>query len=227
MATLKKYNLKGEEAGTLEITDSIANAEANSQMVKDYIVALRKNARQWSANTKGRSEVKATGRKPHSQKKQGRARQGSIVAPQYRGGGIVFGPKPKFDQHVRINQKERRSAVKSLLAEKIQAESMLVISETEMEAPKTKVMADFLSTVGLKGSVLFVGEGSFQDVQVENVVKQVSVKSDQFKNLKMSLSNLPKVHFSLAANLSGYDVLVHKHIVLTEGAVKELEALMQ
>ena len=96
-------------------------------MIKDYIVALRANARQWSANTKTRSEVKHTTKKPHPQKGQGRARQGSLVSPQYRGGGRVFGPKPKFDQHVRINQKERKAAIRFFLAEKLKENRVWLI----------------------------------------------------------------------------------------------------
>lgn len=109
MSKLQKYSLAGKQLGDITIPKSLSEAEANTQMVKDYIVAIRANARQWSANTKGRSEVVHTTKKPFRQKGTGRARQGSLVAPQYRGGGIVFGPKPKFDQHIRINQKRTQS----------------------------------------------------------------------------------------------------------------------
>ena len=85
MATLKKYNLKGQETGHVEVDDRLVNAEANGQMIKDYIVALRANARQWSANTKTRSEVNHSTKKPHPQKGGGRARQGMLSAPQYKG----------------------------------------------------------------------------------------------------------------------------------------------
>ena len=119
MAKLKKYNIDGKELGQVSVEEHLINAEANSQMIKDYIVALRANARQWSANTKTRAEVKHTTKKPHPQKGQGRARHGSLVSPQYRGGGRVFGPRPKFDQHVKINQKERKAAIRFLLSEKI------------------------------------------------------------------------------------------------------------
>src|SRR5256885_151263 len=114
---LKKFSLDAKETGTVEVADALATAQVNSQLVKDYIVALRANARQWSANTKGRSEVNHSTKKPHAQKGGGRSRQGSLAAPQYKGGGRVFGPKPKFDQHVKINQKERRSAIRALIGE--------------------------------------------------------------------------------------------------------------
>src|SRR5277367_1501863 len=113
-------------------------------MIKDYIVALRANARQWSANTKTRAEVKHTTKKPGPQKGQGTARHGSLVGPQFRGGGRVFGPKPKFDQHVKINQKERKAAIRHLLADKIKENRIWIIENTDMESPKTKIVANFL-----------------------------------------------------------------------------------
>src|ERR1700722_14881711 len=130
-------------------------------MVKDYIIALRANARQWSANTKGRSEVKHTTKKPHPQKGGGRARQGSLVAPQYRGGGRVFGPKQKFDQHVRINKKERQAAIRFLLAEKLRENKLHIIEDINLTEPKTKTVVDFLKAAEIKGRVLFLGEGTY------------------------------------------------------------------
>src|ERR1700733_2105998 len=107
-------------------------------MIKDYIIALRANARQWSANTKTRAEVSHTTKKPHPQKGGGRARQGSLVAPQYKGGGRVHAHPPKFDQHVRINKKERRAAIRFLLAEKLRADRLHVLEDFQLDAPKTK-----------------------------------------------------------------------------------------
>src|SRR6202034_4530432 len=119
-------------------------------MIKDYIVALRENARQWSANTKGRSEVNHTTRKPHPQKGQGRARQGMLSAPQYKGGGRVFGPRPKFDQHIRINKKERKAAIRFLIGEKIRENKITVIEDVVLKAPKTKTMVNFLQNAEIK-----------------------------------------------------------------------------
>lgn len=222
MATLKKYNLAGKEIGQVQIDDRLINAEANSQMVKDYIVALRANARQWSANTKTRSEVKHTTKKPHPQKGQGRARQGSLVAPQYRGGGRVFGPKPKFDQHVRINQKERKAAIRFLLAEKFRTNKVWLIDDTKMDAPKTKTVADFLKSQAMRGRVLFLGDTQYTEVETEGLVQRVSVSSDKHNNFVKSVRNLPRSSFMLASNISGYDVLVAREIVLTESALNEL-----
>src|SRR5271154_3840437 len=138
MTSLKKYNLEGKHVGDVKVNAALLEAEANSQMIKDYIVALRANARQWSANTKTRSEVNHTTKKPHPQKGGGRARQGSLASPQYKGGGRVFGPKPKFDQHVRINKKEKKAAIRFLLAEKMREDKLHIIDNIDIETPKTK-----------------------------------------------------------------------------------------
>lgn len=222
MATLKKYNLVGKEIGQVEVDDRLANAEANSQMIKDYIVALRANARQWSANTKTRAEVKHTTKKPHPQKGQGRARHGSLVGPQYRGGGRVFGPKPKFDQHVRINQKERRAAIRCLLAQKLKDNHVWVVEDMNMDAPKTKTVTQFLKGLDIKGRVLFLGEGAYTEVETEGKVQRVNVSSTKHVHFVKSMRNLPKTDFMLASNISGYDVMIARDIVLTESALQEL-----
>lgn len=222
MATLKKYNLAGKEIGQVKIDEKLINAEANSQMIKDYIVALRANARQWSANTKTRAEVKHTTKKPHPQKGQGRARHGNLVGPQFRGGGRVFGPKPKFDQHVKINQKERKAAIRCLLAEKLKENRFWLIENTEMDAPKTKTIADFLKGLEIAGRVLFLGESTFTEVETEGKVQRVTVSSTKHDHFAKSTRNLPKINFMLASNISGYDVMIARDIVLTESALHEL-----
>ncbi len=223
MATLKKYSLKGKEVGTVSVDDILAQAEANGQMIKDYIVALRANARQWSANTKTRSEVNHTTKKPHPQKGGGRARQGSLAAPQYKGGGRVHSPRPKFDQHVRINKKERLAAIRCLLGEKIRANKIHILESTDLKTPKTKTVAEFMKACNLDTSrVLFLGEGSYAEFEVGDKTQRVSVANDKHDNFVMSVSNLPKAQFALATNISGYDVLVAHDIVMTESALKEV-----
>ena len=203
MATLKKYNLKGEQTGEAELDPAIAEAEASSQTIKEYIVAIRRNARQWSACTKGRKEVSHSGQKPHKQKGTGKARQGSLAAPQYKGGGRVFGPKPKFDQHVRINRKERRQAMRALLGEKFREQRLHVLDDPQMEAPKTSEVAGFMKKVGIEGRVLFLGQ--------PNVPFAKSVR------------NLPKAQFILATQASGYDLAKAKEIVVTASALAQLQ----
>lgn len=223
MAKLKKYNLAGQEVGQIDVDDQWIKAEANGQMIKDYITALRANARQWSASTKTRGEVKHTTKKPHPQKGQGRARQGSLVAPQYRGGGRVFGPRPKFDQHVRINQKERKAAIRFLLAEKLRENRVWFIEDTKMEQPKTRSIAQFLKGLNQQGRVLFLGEGAYTTIETEKKAQRVSVKTEQHHNFTKSIRNLPKAQFSLASNINGYDVIVAHDIVMTEAALHELK----
>lgn len=119
MTIIKKYNIAGSVVGELSIDERLVQKTANSQMIKDYIVAIRNNARQWSANTQTRPEVSHSGQKPHPQKGTGKARQGYLGAPQYKGGGRVHSPRPKFDQHVKINRKEKERLIEILLLKKL------------------------------------------------------------------------------------------------------------
>jgi len=219
---LKKVNLKGKKVGETDVADHLVNAKAHSQMCKDYIVAIRENQRQWSACTKTRSEVKHTTKKSSPQKGTGGARHGSLVAAQFRGGGIVFGPKPKFNQHVRINQKERKAVNRALIAEMLKNDRVLVLESTEMESPKTKELSQFLKSCDLTKRVLFVGESERQTIEVEGKEKSVSVKSNKHTNFVKSLKNIPKMEFSLAMNLNGYNLMNAQNLVITEPALKEL-----
>lgn len=219
---LKKYNLSGKEIGTVQVEKSLATAEVNGQLVKDYIVAMRNNARQWSASTKTRSEVAHTTKKPRPQKGTGNARQGSLVSPQFRGGGIVFGPKPKFDQHVRINKKERKAAIRALIGEMIREEKVSVVDSFDLEQPKTKQVAQFIKAAGLKKRVLFVGEANNTEVEAENMTRKVSLKTTQHEAFLKSMRNIQKTEFRLAKNVSGYDVMIAHHMVITESALKEI-----
>jgi large subunit ribosomal protein L4 len=222
VANLRKFSLAGKEMGQVSVDDRFVNAEANGQMIKDYIVALRANARQWSANTKTRAEVSHTTKKPHPQKGQGRARHGSLVGPQYRGGGRVFGPKPKFDQHVRINQKERKAAIRFLISEKINANRVIIIDSMTMESPKTQAVYKFLQEREIKGRILFLGESTFSEVETEGKKQRVTVSNPKHDTFIKSVRNLPKTEFMLASNVSGYDVMLAQNIILTESALNEL-----
>lgn len=223
MAALKKYNLQGQELGTCDVDERLVTAEAHSQLIKDYITALRANFRQWSANTKGRSEVNHTTKKPHPQKGGGRARQGSLVAPQYRGGGRVFGPKPKFDQHVRINQKERRAAMRAMIADKIKNNRIVVLDSTLMQEPKTKRVYDFLTNISIDERVLFLGEGATVDVNVLDTSYTFSVPTAVHGNFVKSVRNIPQASFKQVKNVSGYDLMNARHIVITEAGLNELQ----
>lgn len=211
MAKLKKFDLKGEKIGDKELGAVFAEREAPAQLIKEYITAIRKNKRQWSANTKGRSEVSHSNKKPHRQKGTGNARQGSLASPQYKGGGVVFGPKPKFDQHVRINRKERRNAMAALLKMKSDEGCVCVVDDLQMDKPQTKQVAQFLKSTGFEGrSVLFV----------ETLEKAEEKKQSAFS---LSVRNLPKVSFLYAENLDGYSMMRSHYLVLSEAALEKLK----
>lgn len=231
MATLKKYNLKGEEVGEVTVDDQFLDFDANRQMIKDYIVALRANKRQWSASTKTRSEVSHTTKKPFRQKGTGNARQGSLVSPQYRGGGIVFGPRPKFDQRVRMNKKERRMATRHLLVEKINDQNIVVVEDaafaSSLQEPNTKTVVRFLKERALLGRrLLFVGEGMSEEIPLGGKTVKMSIASDKHRAFKLSMRNLQKSTFAIAPNLNGYDVVTAQRIIITESAFAELQELL-
>ncbi len=210
MANLKKYDLSGKEVGQLAIKEELLNEEANSQMIKDYIVAIRANARQWSAHTKSRAEVNHSGQKPHPQKGTGRARQGYLGAAQFKGGGRVGGPRTKDAFHISINRKEKQSAIRHLLAEKITGGQMTLVESGAMKAPKTKKVADFLKGLELFGKkVLFVIE-----------------KTDDVHFIK-SMRNIPNAELMLIQNVSGYDVVSHRHIFVVDDASDRLIKMLE
>ncbi len=212
MATLKKFNLTGNEVGSLEIDDALLEVAAHSQSMKDYIVAIRNNARQWSACTKRRSEVNHTGRKPHPQKGQGRSRQGDLAAPHYKGGAVVWGPRPK-DVHTRINKKERRAAIRFLIAEKIKNNRVRILQKEEMNEPKTKAMAQFLEKLALKDRrILMIGSAA-------------EANDPSRVNLAKSLKNIPKKEYLPLTQINGYELARSQEIVLLESAMEELISL--
>ncbi len=217
MADLKKYNLAGKEVGHVSLQDEMLKSDANSQMIKDYIVALRENARQWSAFTKSRAEVNHSGKKPHPQKGTGRARQGYLGAPQYKGGGRVHAPKPKFDQHKRINRKEKRAAIRHLIIEKIRNNRLHVLQFDQLKEPKTQKVAKFLKSRELEGHrVLFVGDGLHSEQS----------PAQKFETFVRSVRNIPHSAFMLMPNVSGYDVLVNHDLIIMESALDQLKVIL-
>jgi large subunit ribosomal protein L4 len=210
VATLKKYDILGKEVGAVQVDDALLEGAAHPQSIKDYIVALRNNARQWSASTKVRKEINRTGRKPHPQKGQGRSRQGDLAAPQYKGGGIVFGPKPKFDIHVRINKKERRAAIRTLIVEKIKGGLVHVLQKGDMKQPKTKKMADFFSHIEkAEKRVLVLGEGNHPHI-----------------NLVKSIRNIPKKEYAFVPQVNGYELIRCHTVVVLDSALDEFLSIL-
>jgi large subunit ribosomal protein L4 len=224
VAALKKYNLAGVEVGQVAIEDELLKSNANSQMIKDYIVALRENARQWSASTKSRAEVNHSGQKPHPQKGTGRARQGYLGAAQYKGGGRVHAPRPKFDQHVRINRKEKRAAIRHLIIEKILDNRLHILQFEEMTEPKTKKVAAFLKSRDLQDKkVLFLCDGLL--VGVKEGEKPVS-PTKKFEMFVKSIGNIRCSDFIMVPNVSGYDVLAHQDLIVMDTAVDQLKVIL-
>ena len=224
MADIKKFDLSGKEKGQVTVKDEVLDRGANTQMIKDYIVALRANARQWSAHTKSRSEVNHSGQKPHPQKGTGRARQGYLGAPQYKGGGRVGGPRAKFDQHVSINRKEKRAAIRFLLAEKIQSNNMIILEDEAFKAPKTKKVADFLKGRELFGKkVLIIAD--LAERKVSSKKKKSEDKKDNY--FLKSLRNIPRAEYIVLDNISGYDIIAHRNIILMEPAVDKLMKILE
>lgn len=217
MATLKKYDISGKEVGVVQVDDAVLQSTAHPQSVKDYLVAIRNNARQWSASTKTRAEINRTGRKPHPQKGQGRSRQGDLAAPQYKGGGIVFGPRPKFDQHVRINKKEKRAAIRSLIVQKIKENRVHVLKKETLSEPKTKTMAAFFEQLNAgKKRVLVLGESN----------ASAGVMKTPHENLIKSVRNLPKKECQLVPQVNGYSLMLAQDLVVLESALDEFLAIL-
>ncbi len=212
MATLKKYDLTGKETGEVVVSESLLDVKAHPQSVKDYLVAIRNNARQWSASTKTRAEINRTGKKPHPQKGGGRSRQGDLAAPHYKGGGIVFGPRPKFDIHTRINKKERRAAIQSLIVAKIKEGRIHVLEKEKLKEPKTKKMAAFFDKLQIGPNRIMV-LGSV-DEHAANL------------NLVKSLRNIPKKEYFHVSQLNGYELARCQHLVVLESAVKPFLSIL-
>lgn len=222
MFKLQKFNLQGQSLGEIPLCEGFLEM-AHAQSIKDYIVAIRANMRQWSACTKTRAEVKHTTKKATRQKGTGGARHGSLVAPQYRGGGRVFAPRPKFDQHVRINKKERRAAIRHLLGEKMVTEQLCIIDSLDMDEPKTRVVNNFLAERDMGRRVLFLGESARAVFEIEDQAYSLDVHNDKHDNFAKSARNLPGVRFQTASSINGYDILSAQNIIVTEAALKELE----
>lgn len=215
MATLKKFDLSGKEVGSFQIDDALLDVKAHPQSIKDYLVAIRNNARQWSASTKTRAEINRTGKKPHPQKGGGRSRQGDLAAPQYKGGGIVFGPRPKFDIHVRINKKERRAAMAALIAEKIRENRVVILHEETMQAPKTKTLAGFFDKVEIGAKRALV-------LALSNEGKKGAGNLNLFKSIR----NLPKKECAFVPQLNGYALARCRDLVVLESALDQFISIL-
>ena len=205
MPKMVVLNQEGKELHEITLAETVFGIEPNQQCIFDAIVMQRACMRQGTHDTKTRTEVSGGGRKPYRQKGTGRARQGSIRATQWRGGGIVFGPTPRSYAY-KLNKKVRRLALKSVLSEKVLENAMTVVDKLALEAPKTKAFATIINNLNAPKKTLFV----------------VSEKED-FNNAFLSMRNIPTMMMLTAPGLNVYDIVNANKIIFTETAVKDVE----
>ena len=206
MAKTKVYNLKGEEVKDLTLKDSVWKAEVNEAVLKDAIVLAQASNRQGTASTKTRSEVSGGGRKPYKQKGTGNARQGSTRSPQWPGGGIVFGPKPrKYD--LKQNRKERRLALKSALSSKLQDKGLVVVENLNLETNKTRDFNAMLKNLKVDGKALVV-------------------YAEDDENLFLASRNNNQVAVIAFDEINVLDLVATNYLVIEESAVKKIEEVL-
>ena len=201
-------SLKGEKVKDIKLEDNIFNIEPNDAVLKDAIVAARAGARQGTASVKTRSEVAGGGRKPYRQKGTGNARQGSIRAPHYRHGGIVFGPVPR-DYSKKMNKKEKRLALKSALSYKVLDKELVVVDAINFETNKTKEMVNLLAGLNLTNNRVLV------------CVNELT------ENICLAARNLANVKVVLPTEVNSYDLVLSDNLLITEEALKTLEEVLK
>ena len=202
MANVSVYNMEGKEVGTMELNDAVFGVEINEHLVHLAVVRQLANKRQGTQKAKTRSEVSGGGRKPWRQKGTGHARQGSIRAPQWTGGGVVFAPVPR-DYEVKMNKKERRAALKSALTSKVQDNKLVVVDSLTLAEAKTKEMQKVLTN--LKADKALV----------------ITAADDQ--NVAISARNIADVQTATVNTMNVYDVMKHNTVVVTKDAVASIE----
>ncbi len=197
MAKVSVYNIEGAQVGEMELADSVFGVEVNENLMHKAVVAHLAAARQGTQSAKTRSEVSGGGKKPWRQKGTGHARQGSIRAPQWTGGGIVFAPKPR-DYEIKVNKKEKRAALKSALTSKVNEGKIVVLDSFNMDEIKTKKFVAVMNALKVNGALVVLPEGS------DNVVK--------------SAHNVPAVKTAMINTINVYDILKYDSLVLTQDA---------
>ncbi|MGG3841217.1 50S ribosomal protein L4 [Paenibacillus thiaminolyticus] len=203
MPKVAVYNISGAQVGEIELADTVFGIEPNKHVLHDAVVMQLASMRQGTHKVKTRSEVSGGGRKPWKQKGTGRARQGSIRSPQWKGGGTVFGPTPRSYAY-KLPKKVRRLAIKSALSSKVLAEQIIVLDQLTMNAPKTKEFATILNNLKVDRKALVV----------------VPEYND---NVALSARNIPSVKLVAADGVNVYDVLRHEKLIITKDAVQKVE----
>ena len=203
MPKVDVYDIKGKKVSDVELAESVFGIEPNEAIVHSVLVNYLANQRQGTQSTKTRAEVRGGGRKPWRQKGTGRARQGSIRAPQWIKGGIALGPKPRSYKYT-VNKKERRLAIKSLLSSKVLENELTVVDKLELSEIKTKTMVKALADLKVEGKTLIV-------------------LPENNKNVLMSARNIEGVKTIVLNNINVFDLLKYNNLVLPLETVKKLE----
>ncbi|MFK3587496.1 50S ribosomal protein L4 [Lactobacillus sp. 23-2] len=204
MTNFKLMDQNGNQAGEVALNDNVFSVEPNEAVVFDAIIRQRAGKRQGTSKVRNRSAVRGGGKKPWRQKGTGRARQGSIRAPQWRGGGIVFGPTPRSYAYS-MPRKQRRLAIKSVLSQKVLDQNLVVLDKLTLAAPKTKDFVAILNGLKLEGKVLVISDD---------------------KNVQLSAKNLPKVKVVPVNSLNVEDVVNYDKLVMTQDDVKKIEEVL-
>lgn len=203
MPKVNVYNMLGELVEEMELSEAVFGVEINQHVVWEVVKNQLANKRQGTQSAKTRAEVRGGGRKPWRQKGTGRARQGSTRSPQWKGGGVVFAPKPR-DYSYAVPKKVRRLALKSALTSKVVNNEIIVIDELKFDAPKTKEMANLLTKLNADKKALIV-----MDTKDVNVIK--------------SANNIPTVATALVNTINVYDILKYNSFIITKDAVRKVE----
>lgn len=202
MANVAIYNMEGNEVGSLELNDAVFGVEVNDHLVHMAVVQQLANNRQGTQKAKTRSEVRGGGRKPWRQKGTGHARQGSIRAPQWKGGGVVFAPVPR-SYSFKLNKKEKRAALKSALTSRVNESKLIVLDELKLDEIKTKKFREVLNNLKVNKALVIINEND--------------------KNVVMSTRNIPTVKTALTNTINVYDILKYDTVVVTKDAVATIE----
>lgn len=206
MPKVALYNTSGAQVGDIELSDAVFGIEPNKYVVHSAVVLQLASQRLGTHKTKGRSEVRGGGRKPWRQKGTGRARQGSIRAPQWKGGGVVFGPTPR-SYGFKLPKKVRRLAIKSALSSKVIDSEIIVLDQLSLAQPKTKEFASILNNLKVDRKALVV-TGNYDD------------------NIALSTRNIPGVKFVSAEGINVLDVIAHDKLIITKDAVQKVEEVL-
>ncbi len=202
MSKVSVYNMEGNQVGEIELNDAVFGVEINEHLMHKAVVSQLANKRQGTQSAKTRSEVRGGGKKPWRQKGTGHARQGSIRAPQWTGGGVVFAPKPR-DYSIKLNKKEKRAALKSALASRVADNKFIVLDELKLDEIKTKKFQKILENLKVNKALVVMGE-----------------KND---NVILSARNIPGVHTALVNTINVYDILKYNTMIVTKEAVLAIE----